>query len=523
MNLSILLLEDNVDDQALFKRNLNKTSFNYAVVTIVETVADALRFLQKNEVDITFVDFNLPDCEGIEVLSQVVRNKRAASVIVLTGNEDLRLLENSSQFEISDFLVKSEINVKNLERAIRYSLSWRKFQIEKSEVESQLHRAMRMETIGRFAGGIAHDLNNKLAIVTANIDLLASCKDDQQLFDKRVNSIKNAICLSVTLLKQLLAFGRGQELQKESVDLRHWIGKSINLIRPLIRSDIDLAIEMPDEELISFVDVGQLDQVITNLVANSKDAIGEKSGKILVRLEVADSSDLVCFKDQTCFKEYNKLSVIDSGKGMTSEEKQRAMEPFFTTKDLGQGTGLGLSVVDGIISQHNGFIKIEDNFPVGTAIRLYFPRFTKNKDILTNIESAQEEIPEVINGTILLVDDETDLRDVTAKLLQSKGLKVIEAEDGQMASEIYEKYKEEINLIITDIIMPNMSGVQLADKIRLSGATVPIIFISGYSKKELTRRDEQLTSNCTSLEKPFDFKLLYSTVFKMLKSKTLNE
>lgn len=516
--LNILLVEDDPYDQMIFSHNLKKTTFQNSYITSVDSISKALDFLIKNDPDILFVDLGLPDGNGLTLLSKMLDLNNKFSAIVLTGNEDYGLLEQASRFDVIDFLVKSEITFKNLERSIRFALSLRSFYSHKVKMENQLHQAMRMETIGRFAGGIAHDLNNKFAIIGANLDFLPSCKEDDDLFKKRLSSALAALDQGAALVKQLLAYGRGQELQKKKMDLASCIDKNILLIRSLIRSDIEIEFTCPNTAHTSFYDPGQLDQVLTNLLVNCQDAIGNQPGKIQISLDKIITSK---FEGDQSIEKYNRISVADTGSGMTSEEKQRAIEPFFTTKEIGKGTGLGLSVVDGIISQHGGFIRILDNTPKGTILELYIPECDKN--VLQNPNTEFKQIPQLkekkINGTVLLTDDEPTLREIITDCLRSQGCIVIQAEDGVEALNVFKNNFDQIDVVVTDVVMPRMGGKQLADEIRKISSTIPIVFVSGYSRNELTTEDGALPANSVLFEKPFNTNELIKTINDFIDSK----
>ncbi len=385
---------------------------------------------------------------------------------------------------------------------------------ERRILEEQARQSQKMEAVGTLAGGVAHDFNNMLTAIIGNAELLRS--DDLNLTDRQraeVEEIRKASERATSLTQQLLAFGRRQMLAPEVVDLNASVAEMQKLLRRLIGEDVELITEL-DSALGSVkADPAQIDQVIMNLAINARDAMPE-GGEIRIGTANADVDEAEAqVQDGMVPGRYVMLVVSDTGSGMDAETREKIFEPFFTTKDTGAGTGLGLSTVYGIVKQSDGFIGVDSEPGHGTTFKIYLPRVDEP------IEPPEPSTVISLQGmeTVLLVEDEEMLRALARQVLQRNGYRVLEASGGPEAVEIFERHEGPINLLLTDVVMPKMSGHELAQRLTMLSPELKVLYISGYAEQELVGRG--LSSNSWALlQKPFTPDALARRVRELLDS-----
>jgi len=370
---------------------------------------------------------------------------------------------------------------------------------ERRRLESQLRQAHKMEAIGQLAGGVAHDFNNLLTVINGRSELLLTRLESGDSRRRDLELVLKTGRRAATLTRQLLAFGRRQVLEPRVLSLNTVIDEVQRMLRSLIREDIKLTF-LPTPDLHSVkVDSGQIEQVLVNLVVNARDAM-PGGGEMLirtanVRLDYAYHGAV----EQIEPGEYVVLSVVDTGCGMDAATQARVFEPFFTTKKNGEGTGLGLSTVYGIIKQSGGYIDLSTHVGAGTTFKIYLPR------ILGMIvpASSSQAVSAVTSGeAILLVEDEDEVRDLTRDLLESYGYSVLLAHDGVDALQVAAAHKGPIHLLVTDMVMPNMGGPELAERFRLRQPQAKILFMSGYAGHPFAG-GESLAAGIHFVQKPF--------------------
>ena len=342
---------------------------------------------------------------------------------------------------------------------------------ERKRMQSQFIQAQKMEAVGRLAGGVAHDFNNLLTIISGYCELLLM--SDLPIGDKRresIATIRDAGERAARLTQQLLAFSRKALIEPKLIDLNELVTDSAKLLRRLIGEDIILAVITAPKPIPIKADPGQFEQVIMNLVVNARDAM-PTGGRLTIETSVISSEDAES-PSIAC------LAVSDTGQGVSDEVKEKIFEPFFTTKGVGKGTGLGLAVVHGVITQSGGQITIESSIGVGTTFRIILPMA---------IDSAKNHVIEptrfVTRGTetVLLVEDDKAVRRITRISLQTQGYTVLEASDGLAGLHQAETYPGEIHLLISDVVMPEMGGRQLLDAVRKHRPGLRVLFMSGYT------------------------------------------
>jgi nitrogen-specific signal transduction histidine kinase/CheY-like chemotaxis protein len=349
---------------------------------------------------------------------------------------------------------------------------------DRKRLEDQLRQAQKMEAVGELAGGIAHDFNNILTAIIGRIYLMQTRLAGNSELLAHADQIAYAADRAANLTQSLLAFSREQIMNPRRIHLNETVNKSAKLFSKLVRENIEICITLSDPDPVILADEVQIEQVLINLVANARDAI-PRDGRIHIATETTYFDEkFVSSHGYGRVGEYAVLSVSDTGAGMDQKTKARIFEPFFTTKEMGKGTGLGLAIVYGAIKQHNGHITVYSEIGVGTTIRIFLPRIEEDADN----EDRKEMAPQPAGkGVILLAEDEDAVRTLTKTILLESGYKVIEAENGIQAVEKFQQNRDEIDLVLLDVIMPRMNGKEACEEILRSKPETRILFMSGYT------------------------------------------
>jgi len=390
---------------------------------------------------------------------------------------------------------------------------------EQKNLEEQFAQSQKMQAVGQLAGGVAHDFNNLLTAMIGFCDLLLSRHGPGDPSFADIMQIKQNANRAANLVRQLLAFSRRQTLQPKVINITDALAEMSNLLRRLIGEKIDLKVAHGRDIGLVKVDPGQLDQVIINLVVNARDAMSQGGGVLAIKTsnEIVDETkhagtEIIPAGD------YVRIEVRDTGIGIPKDNLTRIFEPFFSTKQRGEGTGLGLSTVYGIVKQTGGFISVESEMGVGTTFTIYLPRYEITAEELAASQAVSEEAPSrdlTGSGAILLVEDEDAVRTFGARALRGKGYDVLEASNGDNALEVLENTDKTIDLVISDVVMPGLDGPSLIRKLRAERPDLKVIFISGYA--EDTYRDELDEENGVHfLPKPFSLKELATKVKEVL-------
>jgi two-component system cell cycle sensor histidine kinase/response regulator CckA len=379
---------------------------------------------------------------------------------------------------------------------------------ERRELEQQLVLSQRLEAVGKLSGGIAHDFNNLLGVIIGYSEALQQSIDPENPLREAIDEIQKAGQRAATLTQQLLAFSRKQVLEPKILDLNSIVEDMRKMLRRLIGEDIELNFNMPADLGRVKADRGQLEQVILNLAVNARDAMPH-GGEL--RIETANAQ--LGEKDVLRYRyvipgRYIVLKVSDTGVGMDAKTKSHIFEPFFTTKEKGKGTGLGLATVYGIVKQSGGYIWLESEPGQGTTFRIFLARAEGVEE-----EAAPAEPVKRGDGprTILLVEDEPSLRKLTHRTLKDMGYTVLEATDAAQAIDVARNTDAPIDLLLTDVIMPGMSGGDLAKKLSPENPHMRVLFMSGYTDGAIEIRGS-LPPGMTVLRKPFTRDVLLRTV-----------
>jgi len=382
-------------------------------------------------------------------------------------------------------------------------------------MEEQLRHGQKMESIGTLTGGVAHDFNNMLAAIRANLYIVRHNPADKVKLMTKLNSIETLVDRAATTIGQMLTFARQDRVEMQPVAMNRLIREGSELAASAIPENIDFQLDIPDVELMVEGDTTQLQQLLINLLNNARDAL-ERVHKPRIRcaLEPVDVDDaFMALHPQLTSRHLVCLSVSDNGSGIKPELLSQIFDPFFTTKDVGKGTGLGLSMAYGAIDRHHGLILPESSVRKGTTFRIYLPRIDTPAVTIETADDA-DECPGQ-GELILLVDDEASLRSTTAEVLTCMGFDVLEAADGEQALALFEQSRDKIRLVITDMVMPKLSGNELALAIRGLDPSMPVIFVTGYDKSQQAGADSNL-SNSRIIRKPYDIDAMIRSIQDML-------
>lgn len=419
----------------------------------------------------------------------VFKDKLIANIIVgnKKGNyneEDLKLLE-----EISSYLAP----------VVHCELVRLKEEEEKKELQKQLYQIQKMDAIGKLAGGIAHDFNNILSIIIGNCEILMKKIDKENTLHKNILEIYDAAKRSSDLTKKLLGFARKQTITLKTFKINEKIRESYDMFKRLIGENIEIKLFLDEDVGYIRFDPAQIDQILTNLCINSRDAIMD-NGIITIETYNFEIDDKYCSKHYGFIPgKYFVLAISDNGCGIKEEHLNHIFEPFFTTKE--KGTGLGLSTVYGIVKQNNGFINVYSAEGKGTTFKIYFPEFkgkakiNKEKKHIFNDLKAKGE-------TVLIVEDEESILNFCKNMLEGLGYKVLASSKPYEAIQIAKEFKGKIDLLLTDVIMPDMNGKELEENLKKYHPKIKTLYMSGYSAN-IIKHNNVLDKETNFIQKPF--------------------
>jgi PAS domain S-box-containing protein len=387
---------------------------------------------------------------------------------------------------------------------------------EQKALETKFAQSQKMQAVGQLAGGVAHDFNNLLTVIIGNCEFLLMRHLAGDPSFKEINEVHQNALRAAALVSQLLAFSRKQTMQPKILALNDVIGELAQMLRRLVGEGITLNVEREADLWPVHADEAQLGNAIINLVVNARDAM--PSGGV-VSIKTANHTVTNSTALGTAIMpagDYVRIEVADTGTGMSKEIQSKIFDPFFTTKPVGQGTGLGLATVYGIVKQSGGFITVESEVGRGTRFYIYLPRRKLEAADVPVVEAAPAAARDVTGqDTILLVEDEEAVRSFAARALRMRGYNVLEASGGEEALEIVKREGDKIDLVITDVVMPNMDGPTMVRHVKVLKPDMEVIFMSGYAE-EAFRRNDQTSENIHFLPKPFGLKQLAAKVKEVL-------
>ena len=552
--IRVLLIEDDEEDVLLTRELLDEAPGLSFETTRVGCLEDGLESLRENRTDIVLLDLQLPDSQGLETFVRLRTRYPNVPVVLLTGASDEELSMLAIQEGAQDYLAKGHLDRDRMVRAIRYAiernradLSLKRYrdhledlvsartrelqtakealereveerrlvQDERNALENQLGDARRLEAVGRLAGGVAHEFNNALTVILGYGELLLDRMSGDEPMRPDMQEIVKAAERAANLTRQLLAFSRRQVMRARTVDMHSLVMGAMAIAEPLLPDDIECDAVPPDEQVYVSVDMDQIEQVLRNLTENARDAMPD-GGKLTIRAEnvIVDDSPAQSSEGGGRFV---CLHFEDSGTGMDGETLEQAFEPFFSTKEFGQGTGLGLSVVYGILRQHGGWVEAASTPGAGSTFRLFFPAVTTDSEFLPQ-ETAASAAKEVQGGGehLLLVEDEVSVREFLERAMRRHGYEVSVAGSGREALQIFEDIRDDCVMVFTDVVLPDCNGLDLIEELLERKEDLKILMSSGYSDGK-SHREAIEQKNHSFLAKPYSLSELLSTIGQVLK------
>jgi signal transduction histidine kinase len=496
----ILLVDDDASVAEFIRQLLDSVAPGQYALDAICTYTEGIRGVLTGRHDVALIDYKLGAQSGIEL----IREARAAGcrlpLIVITGNGSEDVDRDAMDAGAADYLAKDELSPPLLERTVRYTLRQSRERLRAEAAEEQLRQAQKMEAVGQLAAGVAHDFNNLLTAIIGYAGLALESLDPAEQVWKDVEEIKKAGESAASLTGQLLAFSRRQILSPAALDLNEVVRDIESLLRRVIGEDIALTIGSSGPLPRINADRGQLEQVILNLAVNARDAMPH-GGKLTIETgSVTLDETYVPAHHGASAGAHVMLAVSDTGVGMSADTKRRLFEPFFTTKARGKGTGLGLSMVYGTVKQSRGSIWVYSEPGVGSTFKIYLP--VETVDAADPVEAIAEEPALHGTETILLVEDQDEVRRIAADILRRQGYTVIPAADGRAAVDAAFHYRGPIDLLITDVVMPEMSGRDVARALSGRIRGLQVLYTSGYTDNAIVHHGV-LDRGVEFIQKPF--------------------
>ncbi len=384
----------------------------------------------------------------------------------------------------------------------------------KAKLEEQLRQSQRIEAVGKLAGGVAHDFNNILTAIIGFSDLLLNALDDDDRRRNLVVQIRKSGSRAASLTRQLLAFSRKQVLQPRRIDVNQIVSEMDKLLRRLIGEDVQLVTQLAPGATPTFADPGQLEQIVMNLAVNARDAMPQGGALTIETAMIELGEDYALSRPEVDAGSYVVLSVSDTGCGMDEATRSRIFEPFYTTKELGEGTGLGLSTVYGIVKQSGGHVWVYSEVDQGATFKIYLPADFRQKQQQPAVPETGEIEPSR-GETILVVEDDDEVRALTTRLLRDRGYVVREAASPDSAVRLVSRLDETVHLLLTDVVMSGASGPQLARQLKVMRPSLRVLYMSGYTDNAIVHHGV-LDAGTDFLAKPFTADTLARKVREVL-------
>ncbi|MBI5656547.1 MAG: PAS domain S-box protein [Geobacter sp.] len=517
-----------ITEQKLNEESLRKSEERHR--TILRTAMDGIwlmdlqgRFLEVNETYCRMSGYSMHelltltvhDIEAMETCDDAAAHIKK---IIEQGNDRFETRHRRKDGSVYEVEVSAQFRPVEGGQIVSFiqDISERKrSEAEKATLEGQLRQAQKMESIGRLAGGVAHDFNNMLGVILGHTEIGLLRMDPSHHLFARLVEIRKAAERSADLTRQLLAFARKQTVTPKVVDLNETVGEMLQMLQRLIGEDITLTFQQAPDLWPVMMDPSQVDQILANLCVNARDAI-EDTGRIAIVTENCSVDAAYCTHNPDAEpREYVRLVVSDDGCGMDRETQSHIFEPFYTTKEMGKGTGLGLATVYGAVRQNGGFINIYSEPGQGSTFSVYLPRHAGK----THEVQPEAASPPVQRGheTILLVEDEPAILEITSMMLEEQGYAVLAATTPGEAIQFAREHVGEINLLMTDVIMPEMNGRDLAKNLLTLYPRMKRLFMSGYTA-DIIAHHGVLDEGAHFIQKPFSLASMTDKVRLVLDS-----
>ncbi len=473
--LRLLLIEDSEDDALLLVRELRRGGYDVTHQR-VDTARAMHAALDSGPWDLVMSDHSMPGFSGTQALELLRSRNVEVPLIFVSGTMGEEAAVSALKSGAQDYLLKG--NLKRLLSAVDRSLAEAEGRRERRRLEAQVNQLRRFEAIGRLAGGIAHDFNNVLGSILGWAELGEIDLPEGHRARERLAKIRAQAQRAAALTRQLLAFARRQVLEPQNLDVNAVIAESISLMGKVIGEHVEINLQLTERLEPAWADATQIEQIIMNLCINARDAMPE-GGRLTLETQLTEVQP-GAEEYRSYFRpgRYVQITVADTGTGMDATTLEHIFEPFFTTKEVGKGTGLGLATVYGIVKQHNGIIDVESELGRGTRFHVYLP-------VGTGVVAAREKKPvnEASRGTetILIAEDNDDLREAAREMIEALGYRVLLAHDGEEALQLFTENSTSVGLVLLDVVMPKMHGPAAHARMLDIKPGLPAIFTTGYA------------------------------------------
>jgi len=508
MHSTILIIDDSLDDLFLIKRYLHSHS---GVLNILEASSgqEALDIIRSNPaIGYIFLDYMLPDMDGVDLLKEIYDSDidlGPCPIIMMTGQGSEAVVVDAIRYGAQDYLMKNIISEDSLAIAMVKAREVYDLKYHHHESKAFLEHSQKMDAVGKLTGGIAHDFNNLLTIIFGNTDALQSilAKDSFNIAQclAHVDKIHKVTERGAELVKRLMVFSRQRTLEPITTDVNKLIEELIDLLGRTLGNSIEIKTDLKAIAPNIDIDPGQLEHALINMGINARDVMLD-GGVFSIKTTNVCLDDVRAQEFKISPGDYVCVSVGDTGSGISDDVIANIFDPFFTTKAVGKGTGLGLSMVYGFIKDSGGNIEVLSEANQGTCFHLYLP--CSEASCVADVQDHVQDDLSDRKGqhTILVVEDEEDIRSLTVTLLIDKGYNILEARTGDEALEIVQNTDQHIDLIFTDIMMPgDLNGVQMAARVEVIRPDIKFLFTTGYAADAAV--DINLIKDYPSLQKPY--------------------
>lgn len=482
-----------IDDHAPVRRNLRELleiRDTYEVVGEASNGAEAIELVDEVKPDLVLMDVNMPVMGGIEATEAIKKSWPETKVLALTALGDMANISAMVKAGAGGYLLKggrADELMSSLDAVAKGAVALgEKVAIdaihEYADLEARYLQAQKMEAVGRLAGGIAHDFNNVLAIIENYAHFIADAMPEGDPNLQDLHEITGATERAKQLVRQLLAFSRKEETHPQVVDLNARISDLQSMLEPVIGEDVRLQTVLADELWQVEIDPGQLDQALMNLVVNARDAMPEGGDLWVTTANVSVDREQAAAEPDLSPGDYVCLTILDDGMGMPPDVAAHVFEPFFTTKPKEWGTGLGLSTVFGIVKQAHGCITVDSTLGEGTRFRIFLPRSSEELSV-PSISPPIEFDFDLSPGVALVVEDDEPVCRLVERILSRNGYTVLSAHNGEEALDFLGRHPLEIDLLITDVVMPGMSGIEIAERVASVHPDAKVVYMSGHTDR----------------------------------------
>jgi len=516
--LNVLVVDDSADDAEILVRELRRSGREISAERVFDP-ASMSASLRRHPWDLVLSDWTMPSFSGAAALELVKSAGVDIPFIIVSGTVTEDLAIKAMQSGARDWVVKDKLArlLPAVERELGEAAARKRAAIALRQSEEHLRQSQKMDAVGGLAAGVAHDFNNVLAVILGHADLLLGEPNLSNDMRESLGEIRGATVRAAELTQRLLAFGRQQVLQPRKTDLNQIVaGMGNKMLRRLIGDDVELVVGLAAEAAMTLVDPSQMEQVVLNLVTNAREAM-PRGGTLTIQVSNVHVPEAAVGElSRIPPGRHVMLAVTDTGGGMDPATQARIFEPFFTTKTVGRGTGLGLATVFGIVQQSGGTITTDSESGRGTAFRVYLPQV--DAEAAADAPASETTVGDAHprgRGTILLVEDDAAVRVVTRTVLRNAGYLVLDVSNGEEALYLAEKHLDAIDLVLSDVVMPRMSGPELAERLWAARPSLNVLYMSGYTAGAIVHGGA-LAHGVAFLQKPVAPNMLVHKVREIL-------